>query len=100
MKLPKTVNISGKTYNVLKDSNRENGTGRTFKQEITVGTKDQSAERHFETFLHEVAELTCCENNYRYGDGHSETSVFVMNHKEFERFIGDIAMAIGPMLKE
>ena len=99
MRLPKTVQICGKTYNVTKNAEKENGRGRTFAQQIEVGTKDQTAERCFSTFVHEVAELVCCENNYRYGDGRSETSVFVMSHKEFERFIDDVAIAIRPMVR-
>ena len=98
MKLPKTVQICGKTYSIVKNPKNENSSGRTFKQKMEIGTKEQSVERQFEGFVHEVAELVCCENNYRYGDGNSECSIFVMNHKEFERFIGDVATAIRPMV--
>ena len=100
MKLPKTIKVSSKTYTVIKDRKASNARGRTFLQTITIGTHDQSDERVFDGFLHEIAELVCCENNFRYGDGHSETSVFVMNHKEFERFISDVASAIYPMVKK
>lgn len=95
MRLPKTVKISGKIYIITKNPEITNGSGSTFKQEIVVGTGDgQTDERVFDTLLHEIAELVACENNYRYGDGHSETSMFVMNHKEFERFISDVSAAI------
>lgn len=100
MKLPKTVVICGKTYTVIKDNKRDDGCGFTFKQTIIIGTKDQTDERQFDTFVHEVAELTACEKRYRYGDGHSGTSMFVMNHKEFENFISDLAAALWPMLKK
>ena len=100
MKIPKKVTICGKTYTVIKDKEQENGFGGVFKQLIVVGTKGQADERIFDTFLHEVAELVACENNYRYGNGHSETSMFAMSHKEFERFIGDISTAIFSMIKE
>jgi len=100
MKLPKTVNICGKTYDVHKDRKGDHGHGQTFKQKITIGVKEQSDERQFDTFLHEVAELIACEKNLRYGDGHSETSVFVMSHKEFEYFASALATAIMPMIKE
>ena len=76
MKLPKTVQINGKTYTVRKNPDSEDGRGTTFAQLVEVGTKNQSDERQFDTFLHEVAELIACEKNLRYGDGHSETSIF------------------------
>ncbi len=98
MKIPKTIKICGKTYTVTKDPKFEHGRGKTFKQEIIVGTCGQTDERVFDTFLHEVAELVCCENNYRYGDRQSETLMFVMSHKEYERFISDVANAIYPLL--
>ena len=99
MQLPKKVNISGKTYTVIKDHKEENSSGRTFKQQMTIGIKGQGDERQFDMFLHETAELITCERNYRYGEGSSETSIFVMNHKDFEHFISDLATAIMPIIK-
>ena len=98
MKLPKTVAICGKTYAIKKDREGSHGSGGVFEQEIVIGTKGLTNERVFETFLHEVVELAACEKNYRYGCGHSESSVFVMSHKEFEHHIIDVATAIFPML--
>ncbi len=101
MRLPKKVDICGKTYSVSKDNKNFNSGGSTHKQEITVGTRgNQSDERQFDGFVHETVELVTCEKRYRYGDGHSESSVFVMNHKEFEQFASALATAIYPMVRE
>ena len=100
MKRLKSVTICGKTYRVTYNKQHENGRGWVFSQEIDVGTKSQKPERIFDTLLHEIAELVACEENFRYGDGHSETSVFVMSHKEFEKLMSMIAAAIYPMVKK
>ncbi len=100
MRLPKTVQISGKTYNVQQDKDRWGGNGGTGKQVITVGTKnDQSVERKFENFVHEVAEMVAAEQTLRFEANDSEI-VFVMTHKQFDRFASDFATAILPMVKE
>ena len=100
MKIPKTVDICGKTFSVCKDKNTYLSHGDTWEQRIIIGVEEQGSERKFDALVHEIAELVCCEKNYRYGDGHSERSVFVMNHKEFEHFISAVAVAIYPMIKE
>ena len=100
MKLPKTINICGKTFAVVRDRKLYGGKGSTASQKITIGTKYPKNERHFENFIHEVAEVIACEREYRYGDGHSENSVFVMNHKEFDVFIQDFAAVLKQVIKE
>ena len=97
MKLPKTVEISGKTYKV-NERTVSNSSGRTYKQEVVVGIKSQSEERIFENYLHEVSELVACEQSTRFTASDDEV-VFVMNHKQFGSFVNDIATAIRPMLK-
>ncbi len=100
MRIPQKVNISGKTYNIRQDKDRWGGNGATGKQQITVGTKnDQSTERKFENFIHEVAEMVAAEQTLRFEANDSEI-VFVMTHKQFDRFASDVATAIFPMIKE
>ena len=100
MKLPKTVQISGKKYTVRKDNTMWGGNGGTARQEIVVGTKkDQSCARQFENFMHEVAELAAAEQHLRYEAADDEV-MFVMNHKQFNSFANDIATAIMPMIKQ
>lgn len=99
MKLPKTVQISGKTYAVRKDNKIWGGNGGTGRQEIVVGTrKDQSTQRKFENFMHEVTELVAAEHSLRYESADEEIK-FVMSHKQFDRFASDVATAIFPMMK-
>lgn len=100
MRLPKTVQICGKTYKVTQDPKIFGGGATTVGQDITVGTKSKIAERRFENIVHEIMESVACERCYRYGRGISEDSIFVMNHKEFDNFAADVATAIRPMIKD
>ena len=100
MRLPKAVQISGKTYTVRKDNAIWGGIASTGKQEIVIGThKSQSTHRQFETYLHEVAEMVACEQDIRF-EARDEELVFVMNHKQFNSFANGIATALFPMIKE
>lgn len=100
MELPKTVNICGMTYGVKTNNKSYDGTGSTCNPHIVVGTKSKNNERYWEIFFHEVMEVAACERGYRYGGGHSENAVFVMNHKEFDNFSRDIAVALRPMIEK
>ncbi len=102
MRLPKTVNICGKNYSVHKNTNKWGGDANTPRQEIFVGTKkNQSEHRKFENYLHEVMEIIACERNIRYeGTINDDEKRFVMNHQEFDNFVGDISAAIFPMIKD
>jgi len=100
MKLPKTVEICGMTYEVKTDKTSCDGSGSTTNPHIIVGTESKNKERYWEIFLHEVMEVAACERSYRYGSGLSSGSMFVMNHKEFDNYARDVATAIRPMLKE
>jgi len=100
MKLPKTVQISGKTYTVKKISDKWGGTCRTGRQVITVGTaRDQTGERVCANYIHEVLEAVALERKLRY-EAADEEMVFVMTHKQFDDYAKDVAMAIRPMIKE
>ena len=99
MRLPKTVQICGKKYNVRKDGSMWGGHGLTGKQEIVVGTaKNQTTHRKFQNYIHEVAELITCEQFTRY-EANDEEIVFVMNHKQFDQFANHLATALLPMVK-
>ncbi len=99
MKLPKTVNICGKPYKVLKDRELFGGKGDTGLQEMTIGTRHTEPARLFENFVHETMECVACERDFRYGKGISENSIFVMTHKEFDVFAADVATALRPMVE-
>lgn len=99
MRFPKAVQISGKQYSIKLDNARWGGTCQTGKQEIGVGTKrNQSGQRKFENFLHEVLEATALERNLRY-EAADEEIVFVMTHKQFDDFAQDVATALWPIMK-
>ncbi len=102
MRLPKIVNICGKTYTVkqAKDKNGWSGSGKTGHQEITISLdRYHSEERKFDVYLHEVVEMICCERHVRY-EASDGGLVFVMTHKEFDDFAADVATAIRPMIKD
>lgn len=100
MRLPKTVQICGKTYTVKTNNKSYDGGGSTTHLNLTVGTKSKNSERSFEIFCHEIMEITACERGYRYGGGSSDGATFVMSHKEFDTFSADVAAAIYPMTKK
>ncbi len=99
MRLPKNVNISGKTYSVKKNRNQWGGQTHSGPQTISVGVKaDQSAKRKFDNFTHEVLEAVAIERNLRYIASDNEV-VFVMTHKQFDDYAIDVATALWPMVK-
>lgn len=99
MRLPKTVQICGKTYTVIKNKKKWNSRGQTGTRKIEIGTKWNSDEREFDDFLHETAELVCCERHIHYMANNDDVKI-VMNHKEFTDFVTDVATAIRPVIKE
>ncbi len=100
MRLPKTVQISGKTYIVKKNDKHWGASCRTGSQEIRVGTKkDQSAHRIVGNFIHEILESVTMERDLRYQAADDEF-IFVMTHKQFGCFAEDVTAAIRPMMKD
>lgn len=100
MKLPKTVNISGKIYTVGKDKSSWGGSCATGKQTIAVGTaRDRSSQRTFTTFVHEVSEAVCLERRLRY-EASDDEAIFVMSHKQFADYCMDVATALWPIVKK
>jgi len=92
------VQISGKTYKVTKQPGNWGGSCTTGKQEITVGTaRNQSAQRIFTNFTHEVLEAVALERNIRY-EASDDEIMFVMTHKQFDDYAKDVATAFKPML--
>lgn len=99
MRLPKKVQISGKTYNVRANPKKWGGRCRTGKQEIGVGTaKNQSGERILTNYIHEVLEAVTLERKLRY-EASDDEIVFVMTHKQFENFAEDVTTALRPIIK-
>ena len=78
MRLPKTVQICGKTYDVELRKKEYGGGGSTSNLKLCVGGASHKPERKFEIFVHEVMELAACEKDFRYGTGKSMGSIFVL----------------------
>lgn len=99
MRFPKTVQISGKRYSIKLDDSRWGGRCQTGKQEIGIGTqKNQSSQRKFANFVHEILEATSLERHLRYEAADGEM-MFVMTHKQFDAYAKDIALSLWPMVK-
>ena len=99
MKFPKTVQISGKTYKVVTNPKVWGGICKTGKQLIGIGTKrNQSAQRKFGNFLHEVLEANALERSLRY-EASDEELVFVMTHKQFDDYARDVATSLWPIVR-
>ncbi len=100
MRLPRKITISGREYTVKRDRSKGTGygLGRLDRGVITIGS-DGSPEQAFETFVHEVMEVTLLENDLRYNrDGTNEFN-YQMTHTEFDVYARDVARAIRPMMK-
>lgn len=103
MRLPKKVNIGGKTYTVKRDTTWPDGRGRVNieKRVITVGSQDRLPDIAFETYLHEVMEASLLENSFSFHrNSEPDDFFFKMDHKDFSRFADDVACAIRPMIKK
>ncbi len=98
MRLPRTVNICGKTYIVRRNSASVHSSGGTHPQKMIIGTKGNSPERVFESYLHEVLELVACELHLRYKAADDDIMI-IMTHKQFDDFAANIATAVGPMCR-
>lgn len=97
MRLPRTVNICGKTYVISKNSRSVHSTGGTHPQKMIIGTKGNSSERIFESYMHEVLELVACELHLRYVAADDDIMI-IMNHKQFDDFAANVAAALKPMV--
>ena len=100
IKIPKTIKICGKTYSINYDNSRWGGSSATAEQEIIIGSKkNQSPERIFENFVHEVMETFLIEKNLRYTSGDQEIMI-IMTHKQFDGFAVDISGIFYSLLME
>lgn len=100
MRLPKNVKIGGKLYCVRRNRKLGSAYGRVncVKKAMEIGIgEDQEV---FDTYVHEIAEAALIENCFRFNRNGQEDFVYQMNHTEFDRFIGDVACAIFPMIKK
>ncbi len=105
MRLPKKVLINNRPFRVVRDKNE---TGDNFKYRnmtITVGAcKKRSSREQLNGFMHEVAEISCCERGMRCTTDRNTFQGmndyrFIGNHEQFTDVITDVASIIGDMME-
>ncbi len=96
MRLPKTVDICGKTYKVKADPESDGGTVDSDKLIITIGTSTPLEVP--ENIVHEFGEAIMMERDFRYAaereQPENEHYRFVLDHKEWQLFCKDLAIAL------
>lgn len=96
MKLPNKVIIGGQEWKIEEKTSFRGGRGSTGKALIVIG-KTNGEDEKIQTFLHEVFECILVMNGHRYENEHGQ--VFVFDHRQFEKAIDDLYLAIKPILK-
>jgi len=104
MRLPKTINVSGRVFKVTKNPKMNGGKFDDIQhQEIVIGT-NAAKDFQLQTFFHEVFELILRERGHMYNLPYDEvdngTLIFVFNHLQLENISKDLAYAFKPLLKE
>ena len=96
MKIPASVILCGKPCKIRVDPTHDGGTFDCTKMEIEIGTANPNEIE--ENFIHEVSEAILAILDYRYATERAELCNddyrFFMNHKEFQLFIRDLAIAL------
>ena len=96
MRIPKSVNLCGKPCKILTDNNSDGGTFNCTKREIVIGTLNPDVIE--ENFIHEISEAILTIRDYRYVTEQVELDNsdyrFFLNHKEFQLFVRDLAIAL------
>jgi len=96
MKIPETIIICGQPHKVILDPTSNGGGFDCVKREITIGTEDPKEIE--ENLVHEVCEAILAIRDYRYvterGELDNSDYRFFFNHKEFELFARDLAIAL------
>ena len=97
MKLPKTLQICGKTYKITTNNKVGGAWFSCNKQMIELGTRD-SKERQLASLIHEIMEIVMVEREYRFQTSVLEPEngdyMFVFCHKGYEIIAEDVANVI------
>ena len=95
MRINKKVIISGMPYTIKRGG--EGGSFGWYKRRITI-SKAYKKERLLQYLLHEICEAILVERNLRYelslNPRENGNMLFVMNHTQFDDFVGDICSAL------
>jgi hypothetical protein len=100
MKLPKTVQICGKTFKVTAHKDKSGASFSVDDFTIKIGTK--FPQDIPENFVHEVIEAVFLQRGMRYklyDDSRSSDYLFSFKHEEFQNAVIDIVIALKDYLK-
>ena len=98
-KLPKTVIIGGRNWNVEYKKDKNDNNSEAFNSKSLIKIRCTSPDYIVEDFLHEIAESIMVERGYRFSSHDINNYRFVMNHQEFESFIIDLRLSLKDVLK-
>lgn len=96
MKFPNKVTVCGFTYTIKYNPKKDGGSGTTRKQTIHVGTNSGS-EQTWETFCHEIMELTACHQGLHFTCG--KAIRVVLTHDEFQNYASAVAASLWPLVR-
>ena len=96
MKIPRSVILCGKPCKIIQESDHNGGEFSCAEMTIKIGTADP--DQIEENFVHEVSEAILAIRDYRYITEKLEPDSgdyrFFMDHKEFQLFARDFAIAM------
>ena len=103
MRLPKTVHINNRPWDVVKDARRSEADFAYSKMKIEIGTKGNADREILTGFMHEVAEISAVERGVRSQkcmlQHEAGDFVFTASHRQFCDVISDVSGIIGDMMK-
>ena len=96
MRFPKTILVCGQPCKLIIKPEHDGGSFSCDKMEIVIGTRNPDVVA--ENFVHEVSEAILAIRDYRYVTEKMQLDSgdyrFFMDHKEFQLFIRDLALAL------
>lgn len=99
MKLPKTVQICGLEFEVIKDKGRRGARFNLDQQKIWIGIKGCKDDIVWQNYYNEIKEIVAVLCNNRSESTRGGSYSFHYTHKEFNMATDAEAAAIFPMIK-
>ena len=98
MKLPKTVQIGGRTWRVERNLSIDGGEFFTHPGLIRIG-RVANDEQVIQVLIHEILEAILVEGHHRY-EHPAEDHLFVFRHIDLCRIHKELYAALKPILRE
>ena len=95
MRLPKTIQINGRPWKVVRNPNISGGACHTHPGVIEIG-KSANPDQEFEILLHEILEGILLSGGRRY-ENNADEQVFCFDHHELIAIVKELAAAIRPL---